>query len=155
MKSRFLALIILAVLFQLNSNTLASEPPSVTEVQTKRVDQKTGIGYAALGEQVTLGVNNLEILIAESIKTGKKIIPYLNGLPFSGVETFQMERDKGNIFFILKRSDKSKESWRALIQQRDKKDHFFSETVDVSVGLEDGVPISSKAKFQLIVISRD
>jgi biopolymer transport protein ExbD len=69
MKSRFVVLIILAALFPFNSNTLASELPSVTKVETERVDQKTQIGHVALDEQVSLTVDNLRTLLAESDKT--------------------------------------------------------------------------------------
>jgi hypothetical protein len=67
-------------------------------------------------------------------------------MPLSGVKTFRIEGDKGNIFFILKRSDKSKESWRYLVKQRD---NFFGGKVDVSVGVEGGVPIASDKEIYL------
>lgn len=111
MKSRLVVLIILAVLFQFNSIGWASELPSVTKVQTKRID-KTGIGRAELGERITLTVTNLETLVQEANESNKRIIPYLNGLPLADVVVLQENSQDRTLFFTLERKEGSKATWQ-------------------------------------------
>lgn len=105
---------------------------------------------AGLAEEITLKVNGLTELVDEAEKKKKKIIPYLDGYPLKGVETHTP--DSLTLKFILKRTEETKEVWRTLLGKRN---GFFTRKVTLSVGLENGVPVTTDVDdFELIVIKK-
>jgi hypothetical protein len=144
MKNRLLVLIILCASCLSHTDALASNDGANVKVL------KVANTSAGLGDKIRLILENLEALDREAEAKNKQIIPYVDGLPLTGVKTFQPSNNV--LEFILRRYDKAKETWTTLVEQRDS---FFSGKVVLSVGLEDAVAVpSSVTDFQIIMIKK-
>jgi hypothetical protein len=105
---------------------------------------------AGLRDKIRLTVENLSILEKEAKAKNKQIVPYLNGLPLVGVKPYQPKSN--TLEFAVQRSQISKEVWTTLVTQRDK---FFTSSVTLSIGLDDGEPVPTEiTDFTLIIIKR-
>lgn len=109
-------------------------PKPVMSQNTRVETSVVGISSEIIGlnDMVRLRVKNYDSLFSKSKRLSKKIILYLNDLPVNDIRIINMEGD--SVKFYLKRGNKSKETWMALVNN--KKD-IYSATVSVSIGLED------------------
>lgn len=110
---------------------------------------------AGLGDRLTIKVNRLSQLIKESEEKNAEIILYLDDYPIQGLYPVGKDPDRNELKFDLQRTADSAESWVALLGQPTK----LVKPVSVSVGLEGGHPIETKARagnaMGLVVIRGD
>jgi len=110
---------------------------------------------ANIGEQITIKVEGL----AEAIKLEKekfdlaKLILYLDGYRLDGLNAESIDSQNNTIIFTLRRNDKNKEKWIALLGSP----YPFIRPVKVNIGYGDQqiLPSATQQHIELIVIEKD
>jgi hypothetical protein len=151
MKSRYL-LISICVSLLVPILADAESSPTVT-----RVFATNGSDEAGLGDELTVEVSQLEILLDRSncVNSGldcakQNVALFLNGMPLRGIQPV-VDIHKKTLRYPLQRTDPTKDVWAALLGSP----KATTRAVTVSVGLENGYPLPTRVDtFQLILLRR-
>ena len=79
-----------------------------------------------------------------------KLILYLDGYPLKGIPIKIDQVTADRISYVLFPRDATEQEWKNLLGRP----HSFKRAVDVTVGLENHVPLSSNSRIKLTVLSR-
>jgi hypothetical protein len=118
---------------------------------TKTTDVPAGVNEVELGNEITLDVEKLNVLLerAKCAPPIKNVVLFLDGRPLKEVTPFPPTDPANNsLTFQLKRTEKSRDVWTYILGEP----RFELRERAVSVGLEDEFPVPStgKLKFQTI-----
>jgi hypothetical protein len=145
-RSFFTALVIGFTLVMTQSARAQEKPPEI-KLTVTNVE-----GDLALYNPIKITVENLQEWVKKPENDYRKFVLYIDGNGFPGLKPDLVENNAKLRFDIKRVSDnqQNKEAWTAVLSRRPK---VFSRPVDVTVGLENGLPIPSKASpSQLTVI---
>lgn len=109
---------------------------------TKTEGVQAGVREVELGDEITLEVNQLKVLLdrAKCATPNKNVVLYLEGRPLKEVTPFPPTDPTGNMLnFPLKRTEKSRDVWTYLLG----KPRFDLNPTAVSIGLEDEYAVPS------------
>lgn len=120
---------------------------SVTDISSDARKANDGAVEAGLGNEITLTVENLEMLVKKAKEANKKIILFIDNIAIKGIESFSIDISSGKIVYRLYRTDESKAAWTSLLGKPTK----FVKSVPVSIGIENEA-IESSVKFNLILL---
>jgi hypothetical protein len=109
-----------------------------------------------LGDRLFVAVTNLTAFVEGLRKEGKNprltMVPYLKGVPLNGIYPESIDTNRNEVRFHLRREQKSREAWAALLGAPDQ----FQREVAVSVGTEAGGVLPTKLEdgmaLKLVVI---
>ncbi len=114
-------------------------------------------GAAALDELVVLRVRPLRTLLERSATDGSPLALIVDGMPLRGTAPCAIRADRDEIAFMLSRSGPARALWDGYLQTRGR-DHFFTQDVSVTAGLENGMlqaGITSEVpNFSFILVRR-
>jgi hypothetical protein len=111
---------------------------------TKTDAVPAGVKEVQLGDEITLEVNNLRVLLdkAKCTPPNKNVVLFLDGRPVKEVTPYPpTDPAKNTLSFPLKRTEKSRDVWTYILGEP----RFELREREVSVGLEDEYPVSSEA----------
>jgi hypothetical protein len=112
---------------------------------------------AALGEAIVFRVLHLEALIQESAKERSPLVIYVDGLPLKGVAPSAVVPEKDEIAYTLLSTGPARDLWDQYLRIRGR-DHFFTQDVAVTLGLENRKLIAETAveapNFSLVLIRK-
>ncbi len=92
---------------------------------------------AALDEVVVLRVRPLRALMERSTTQESPIALVVDGMPLRGTSPCALRPERDEIAFLLSRSGPARTLWDGYLQTRGR-DHFFTQHVSVTAGLENG-----------------
>jgi hypothetical protein len=112
---------------------------------------------AALGETVVLRVEHLDALLDKSSKEQSPLALIIDGLPLKGAAPSAVVPEKDELVFPLVTSGPARPLWDKFLQTRGR-DHFFTQDVAVTAGLENGSLVAGVQtelpNFSLILVRR-
>ncbi|HLP17788.1 MAG TPA: hypothetical protein VK470_16105, partial [Bacteroidota bacterium] len=130
---------------------------SVCEVMSVSSGNDSRKDAAALGEAIVFRIRNLGTLIDHAAKERSALVVYVDGMPLKGISPSAIVREQDEIAFTLLASGPARELWTKYLSIRGR-DHFFTQDVAVTVGLENGKFSASMPaqtpNFSLVLIRR-
>lgn len=133
-------------------------PEDLTKIKVTRAFKSTPAGgemqpatQVRLGDNITVEVEGLEILVKKSLCTNphKNILLFLEGKPVTGATPFPPTDPKNNfLVFPLNRTEASRDVWASILGSPS----WPPRTMQVSVGLEGEYAVESGAWINLEVI---
>ncbi|HEX9945022.1 MAG TPA: hypothetical protein VGG03_23685 [Thermoanaerobaculia bacterium] len=125
---------------------MASPVPVVVGVRSSDRDHPN---RAALGDGLTVKMENLKTALARIEKGCEGLILFLNEIPINGVPPESCDIDTGSVRYTLDRTDDSDRAWHALLQEPT----ALRRIISVSVGPEGKLSFPSRVdKFELEVL---
>jgi hypothetical protein len=121
----------------------SESPTEVTAVRSEREDNVAG-----LSDRIIVNISHLSTL--QKSLDGKPLVLFINGLPLTDSPALSVDTLRGEVQFVLKRTEITKATWNLLIG----KPKAFTKVVTVSVGLKDGTPIPCKENNLTFVVIR-
>jgi hypothetical protein len=128
------------------SSFAASSTDSLSEVTAVRSER--GDNVAGLSDRIIASISHLNTL--QKSLSGKQLVLFIDGLPLTDCPALSIDTLRGEVQFVLKRTEVSKATWNLLIG----KPKAFTKVVTASVGLKDGSPIPSKEHNLTLVVIR-
>lgn len=124
----------------------AAKTAKIVAARSSNADHRN---RAALGDGLTVKVENLRAALA-TVKDGcKDLILFLNEIPISGVPPDSCDIDTGNVHFTLDRTDDSDRAWHILLEEP----IAFRKVISVSVGPENDLSFPSSVDgFELEIL---
>lgn len=119
---------------------------------TAAYNRKKNKDEVQLGDELVVQVDGLKFLMdaAKCQRPQKKVLLYLDGRPITNLSPEPPTDPKNEeLIFPLKRKDKSREAWTAILG----KPGFYTRKVGVSVGVENEHAISSTTEVDFLVMS--
>lgn len=132
------------------------EPRVMPEVTAVISGDPEKPGKAGLGDDITVRISNVAILLDEARESGARVLLYVNGLPLKDVVS---EPGKDDIRFLLHHDGDVVDLWDYLMASR-AKGEFFEKDVAITVGVEGKDPIPTRVDgdpgkaFTLILVRR-
>jgi hypothetical protein len=124
----------------------AASPVLVIEARSSNRDHPN---RAALGDGVTLKVQNLQTALSKTAKGCEGLILFLNEIPIKGAPPESCDIETGSVRYTLDRTDDSDRAWHALLEEP----IAFRKIIPVSVGPEGNLSFPSQVgKFELEVL---
>ncbi len=112
---------------------------------------------AGLDEVVTLRVELLRALLERSAKERSPVALFIDGIPLRGAAPSAIIAERGELSFQLQSSGPARALWDNYLQTRGR-DHFFTQDVSVTAGLENGSLAAGMPtvlpNFSLVLIRR-
>jgi hypothetical protein len=116
---------------------------SVTAVCSERGDNVAG-----LNDRIIVKISHLSTL--QKTLNGKPLVFFIDELPLTDSPALSVDTLRGEVQFVLKRTEITKATWNLLIG----KPKAFTKVVTASVGLKDGTPILSRENNLTLVVIR-
>ena len=142
---RTLAVLVINLIICLYSFA-ASSSDSLSDVMAVRSER--GDNVAGLNDRIIISISHLNAL--QKSLNGKQIVLFIDGLPLTDSPALSIDTLRGEVQFVLKRTEVSKATWNLLIG----KPKAFTKFVTAGVGLKDGSPIPSKENNLRLVVIR-
>ena len=130
----------------LSSFAATSSDTLITEVMAVRSER--GDNVAGLNDRIIVSTSHLNTL--QKSLNGKPLVLYINELPLTDSQAFAVDTLRGEVQFVLKRTEVTKATWNLLIG----KPKAFTKFVTVSIGMKDGSPIPCKENNLRLVVIR-
>ncbi len=120
---------------------------------TKTGSVPAGVNEVELEDEVTLDVNELQVLLrkAKCVSPNKNVVLFLDGRPLKELTPFPPTDPANNtLTFPLERTEKSRDVWTYILGEP----RFELREREVSVGLQDEFPVPSTGKLKIQTIPR-
>jgi hypothetical protein len=129
------------------TSVAANYSDSLIEVTAVRSEH--GDNVAGQSDRIIISISHLNTL--QKSLGGKQLLLYIDGLPLIDSPALSIDSLRGEVQFLLKRTDTTKAMWNLLIG----KPRGFKKDVTASVGLKDGSPIPGKENNLRLVVIRN